>query len=102
MFKTLGRDELSTKLRARKSLLLCQQHTRATQRKVNRRARPGGAAARYHNVIDLHCSAHLSNVSVPAGAQDQTKRKAPLNAHFCELRFCSQMLQLVWAKAAQD
>src|SRR6267143_545365 len=36
--RAFRRDEFTAKLRARKFLLLCQQHARATRRQMNRRA----------------------------------------------------------------
>src|SRR5947208_15789505 len=49
--RAFRRDEFTAKLRARKFLLLCQQHTRAACREVNRGARAGGPPARDNYVV---------------------------------------------------
>src|SRR5207237_5566874 len=49
--RAFGRDEFTAKLRARKFLLLCQQHARAACQEVNRGARAGGPPARDNYVV---------------------------------------------------
>src|SRR5436853_3651592 len=58
--RAFRRDEFTAKLRARKFLLLCQQHARAECREVNRGARAGGPPARDNHVVverTLHVAA---------------------------------------------